>query len=196
MNGRQSPHQHPDVRKILDGITRERGLGAVQKAPILAEHLRAMVKAQEGVANRLKALRNRALLLLLWTGAFRRAELVALTVESVEACPEGMRVKVQKSKTDQKGHGKVKPIPRGSSPDLCPVAALDAWVDEAGIRTGYLFLHVDRWGHLRQRLTGHAVACIVKEFAEAAGLDPASVSGHSARAGRSRSTRSWRRRVT
>jgi hypothetical protein len=52
-----------------------------------------------------------------------------------------------------------------------------------GIRSGPIFLHVDRWGHLRRQLTDHAVACIVKEFAEVAGLDPRQVAGHSARAG-------------
>jgi hypothetical protein len=63
------------------------------------------------------------------------------------------------------------------------VAALEAWLEEGGIGSGPIFRHVDRWGHLRRGLTDHAVACIVKEFAEVAGLDPAQVAGHSARAG-------------
>jgi integrase len=123
------------------------------------------------------------MLLVGWAGAFRREELVAITVEAITWCPEGVRIKLPRSKTDQRGQGRTKAIPKGTSLEACPVQALKAWLEASGIRAGYVFLHVDRWGHLRQKLTDHAVAVIWKEYAGAAGLDEAQVSGHSARAG-------------
>jgi integrase len=178
--GRAGPHHHPDVKGILDGITRQRGLAAAQKSALLGEHLKVMVEAQP---SRRLCLRNRALFLLHWAGAFRRAELVGVTVEAITFCPEGMRVRLPRSKTDQQGKGIVKAIPLGREEITCPVRALQAWLDDAAIRTGYVFLHVDRWGNLKQVLTPHAVAVLVKQWAPAAGLRHEDISGHSARAG-------------
>ena len=52
-----------------------------------------------------KGLRDRALLLLGFAGAFRRSELVGLNVEDLQFCEGGLRVTIHKSKTDQEGLG-------------------------------------------------------------------------------------------
>ena len=75
-------------------------------------------------------------------------------------------------------------MPFGVHPDTCPVAAVRAWLDHAGIVHGPLFRPVGRAGTLRlDRLTDRSVALIVKRAAEAAGLDPATYAGHSLRSG-------------
>ena len=84
----------------------------------------------------LAAIRDRALLLLGFAGAFRRSELVALDIADVDECPEGLRITIRKSKTDQDGAGQVIAIPRGRL--ACPVGALRAWLDAADISEGPL----------------------------------------------------------
>jgi integrase len=129
-------------------------------------------------------LRDRALLTLGWMGAFRRSELVALRVEDVTRTPEGLVVRVRCSKNDPKGRGGEKGIPRASRPSLCPVRALSAWLDAAGITTGALFRQVDRFGRVGEgALNDRTVARIVQRVAAAAGLDPRTVAGHSLRSG-------------
>jgi site-specific recombinase XerD len=127
-------------------------------------------------------LRDRAALALGFAGAFRRSELVALRVEDLEEVPDGYRVHIRRSKTDQTGEGHVIPIPRGYR--LRPVATVQAWLAAAGITEGFVFRQIHRSGVVRQSgLRGHAVAAIVKQRAEQAGLDPVQFAGHSLRAG-------------
>jgi site-specific recombinase XerD len=127
-------------------------------------------------------LRDRALLLLGFAGAFRRSELVALNVADVEEVPEGLRVTIHRSKTDQEGAGKTIAIVRGEV--ACPVAALRDWLRAADIAEGPVFRSIRRGGHVQdERLTDRSVANIVKSHAARAGLDPALFSGHSLRAG-------------
>lgn len=128
--------------------------------------------------------RDRALLLAGFALAARRSELVALRVSDLEETPEGFRVTVRRSKTDQEARGTTRALPYGSDPETCPVRALSAWLAMAGITEGPVFRAVDRWGHVADRaLTGQAVALIVKSAAAGAGLEPDKYSGHSLRAG-------------
>ena len=85
----------------------------------------------------LKGLRDRAILLLGFAGAFRRSELVALNVEDLEFCDGGIRVTIRKSKTDQEGLGSIIAIARGSI--ACPVEAVRIWQNAARIVDGPLF---------------------------------------------------------
>jgi integrase len=71
----------------------------------------------------------------------------------------------------------------GSNSDTCPVRALRAWIEAAAIESGPLFRSVTRHGKIQGRLSGFAVAVIVKRYAGAVGLDMAVYSGHSLRAG-------------
>jgi integrase len=91
-------------------------------------------------ATSLRALRNRAIILLGFAGAFRRSELVALNVEDLEEMPEGMLATLRRSKTDQEGLGRRVAIPRGEI--ACPVAALRARLDAAGITEGAIFRRI------------------------------------------------------
>jgi site-specific recombinase XerD len=130
--------------------------------------------------------RNRALLLLGFAGAFRRSELVGLNVADLEFCEDGVKVMLRKSKTDQQGAGMVKAIPFSAPAQAgyCPVRALRAWLEAAGITEGPIFRPTLRSGQvLPDALSGRAVARLVKDTAAAAGLEPSKYSGHSLRAG-------------
>lgn len=173
------PTALPAVRLVWQGIRRTIGTAQRRKAAVTLDDLRAMVRA---TGDDLRGLRDRALVLLGWAGAFRRSELAGLDVEDLHINGV-LKVHLKRSKTDQEGAGSVKVIPATGN-DLCPVAAMRAWLDAADIRSGAVFRSIDRWGHVRgARLTDRDVARIVKRLAEAAGLDPRQFSGHSLRAG-------------
>jgi integrase len=107
-------------------------------------------------------------------------------VEHVERGAHGLRLLLERSKTDQEGAGAWVDVLRATQyPALCPVQALDDWLRAAGIREGALFrsLGKGRTPRLGERLAAASVDAIVKRAARAAGLDPCRYGGHSLRAG-------------
>jgi site-specific recombinase XerD len=177
----ESPTKAAEVRAVLQGIRRAKGTAQRQKQPAVTQIIRAMVaQLPDGSLG----VRDRALLLLGFAGAFRRAELVALDVADVSFTADGLIVRLQRSKTDQEGQGATKGIPYGSTPATCPVRALRAWLDAGGVTCGPIFRPITRHSHIQTtRLSAYAVALVVKRAAATAGLDPAAFSGHSLRAG-------------
>jgi site-specific recombinase XerD len=130
----------------------------------------------------LKGLRDRALLLLGFGGAFRRSELVALDVADLEQTESGLRVTIRRSKTDQEGIGTTIAIVRGGV--CCPVKALRAWLDAAGITEGAVFRPLRKGGKVQNhRLTSKSVCDLVKAYADRVGLDGDAFSAHSLRSG-------------
>ncbi len=184
--GLESPRRAPRLAEAWKGIKRlvgqRRGRRPAQKAPLVAADIVAMLEATP--ADSVKGARDRAVLALGFAGAFRRSELAALNVRDLELVPaRGMRVTVRVSKADQEGEGAVKRIPFGR-PGSCPVRAVEAWREVGGIDAGPLFRRVRRGGHPGEgALSGHAIACIIKDAAGRVALDPARYSGHSLRAG-------------
>jgi integrase len=181
--GHSSPAsmQHGAVSAVWKGIKRTHGTAQLQKAPTLTANIRAMVGT---LPDRLIGTRDRALLLVGFAGAFRRSELVGLNREDIDFTADGLVVTLQRSKTDQEGKTRKVGLPYGGNPDTCPVRSLRAWLDAAAIEAGPLFRWVNRHGKMQPgRLSGTAVALIVKRHASAAGLDASKYSGHSLRAG-------------
>ena len=179
IGGHPIPTADERVKAVVRGIRRAHGVAPRRMAPATSDCIIAMAPRPDGT---LTTLRDRALLLLGFAGAFRRSELVALDVTDVEEVPEGLRVTIRRGKTDQEGRGAVVAIVRGEI--ACPVAALRAWLEAAEITEGPLFRPIRRGGHVQPaRLTDRSVANIVKTYAERAGLDPTLFSGHSLRAG-------------
>lgn len=169
------------IRLQMRGIRRTHGVAPMQKTPTLVADLRAMVAT---LPESLRGARDRAILLVGFAGAFRRAELVALDVKDLVFSPEGVTITVRRSKTDQERVGMQKAIHNGRTLATCPVTALHTWLDRAGISEGPIFRPINRHGHLgATRLSDKAVALIVKRTAAAAGLDPTQYAGHSLRAG-------------
>lgn len=177
-----TPTKSLAVRKVLAGIRRTHGVAQHAKAPVLPSDLVAML-AQLDLATP-RGLRDRALLLLGFAGALRRAELVALTVADVQQRTQGLVITIRQSKTDQEGAGAELGIPKGRDKALCPVRALDAWLKAAAIADGPLFRPITRHGQIKPTaLADVEVWRLVKRLAEACGLDPADYGGHSLRAG-------------
>jgi site-specific recombinase XerD len=177
--GQPDPTADERVAATMRGIRRVHGQPPAQREPLTLDDLRALVRA---CGDDLPGLRDKALLLVGFAAALRRSELVALDVEHIRLNGV-LRITLTRSKTDQEGQGITKTIPRLADAELCPVRALRAWLDAAGIASGAIFRSVNRWGKVGARLSAYDVARIVKRRAEAAGLDARMLAGHSLRAG-------------
>jgi integrase len=112
----------------------------------------------------------------------RRSELAALEVGDVNEVPDGLRVLIRRSKTDQEGAGQEIAIPRGYR--LRPVEHLQRWMQAASITAGPLFRRVD--GHSLVRAEGmskESIGRLVQRAARSVGLDATKFAGHSLRSG-------------
>jgi integrase len=179
--GFEPPSKATMVAFVLAGIKRDLGTKPEAKAPLLVDDLDRLLAV---LPSNLLGLRDKALLLLGFAGAFRRSELVALDVEDLEKSESGIVVHIGRSKTDPEGKGRRLGIPYGKNPERCPVLALRAWVKAAGFRSGALFRPVHKHGQVvDRRLEDRAVARIIQRAAKAAGLDPKRYAGHSLRSG-------------
>jgi len=148
---------------------------------LLTEDIQQMVAMLPAT---LHGMRDAALLLIGFAGAFRRSELVALDVDDLQLRSEGYLIRIRRSKTDQQGRGRWVGIPYGDHPTTCPVLALQRWLAASTITEGAVFRGVNRHGQLAStRLSKRAIADIVKRTAETGGLDPSRYSGHSLRSG-------------
>ena len=187
------------LRKIWKGIVREKTRRQDGAPPLLVEDLRSIIEhlprysaSGDGSTGELTltSLRDRALLLVGWTGALRRSELVALTTGDIEFIEgEGVNVYVRASKADQEGEGLVKGLPYGSNKETCPVTALRQWLQAAeenveGTFEGDIFRRFYRGESIgEEAMTAQYVSTVLKRHAENAGLDPEEYSAHSLRAG-------------
>lgn len=191
--GVENPCMSVEVKAARKAAARRaaaRGEGAPrQKAAATVDVLRAVVGGIAGGS--LADLRDRALLLLGFAGAFRRSELAALRVSdlSTESTKDGrpvIVVTVRKSKTDQTGAGMTKAIfaTKERSKSACPVRAVREWIAAAGLSgDDVLFPSIRKGGKLSGvALSGHSVAAIVQNRAAAAGVE-LDLSGHSLRRG-------------
>jgi len=177
--GYANPCEADLVTRTLRGIWRVHGRPPRQVQPALREDVLSMLPHMKGT----RGIRDRALILIGFAGAFRRSELVALQHEDVAFVSEGLTITIRRSKTDQLGEGRKVAIPYARS-HACPVKALAAWLDHAHIDSGPLFRFVNKGGRIgTAALSAQTVAALVKEYASKTGLDAAKYSGHSLRAG-------------
>ena len=168
------------VRQLLEGIKRKKKCAPTQKQPTVTLHIKEMVGE---IPPTLQGLRDKALLLLGFSGALRRSELVGVDVEDLALCKEGLVVTIQKSKTDQYSYGRKVGVCFGEHEDTCPVKAVTTWMRASGISTGPLFRPV-KWNKVQEaRLSDKAVARMVKRYGADIGLEASNFSGHSLRAG-------------
>ena len=179
--GFDSPTRTEYVHSVLMGIRRQYGTAQRQKTPILLDDLLAAVATCE---NTLEGLRDRAVLSVAWAGAFRRAEVAALTFEDMEFDDEGITMLLRFSKTDQEGRGRSVGLPHASTPEtqpVCPPCNIGLWVTAARISSGPIFRRVSG-GRAGGGLTGQSVATVIQKRMRRAGL-AGDWGGHSARAG-------------
>lgn len=180
----EDPTKTQGIRDLMGGIRRKLAIATRKAAPVIRPRLLAFADSYD--TGTLTGLRNRALMLTGYAGAYRESELAALRVEDIHWQEDGSAmILVRKSKTDQEGQGKWKPLPRLEFSDYCPASAVRAWLSASGIESGPLWRRIWRGGRKVGTAAIHpqTVYHLVKKAAAATGLDPAIYSGHSLRAG-------------
>jgi integrase len=180
MAGYDSPAELSVVRKLMVEFRLANGSAPAAKKPMLVDDLRAI---SSELPNTMLGLRDRAILLLGFTGGLRRSELVAIDYADLDHDRLGLAILVR-SATAQEKFRQVA-IPHGSRRDgTCPVAALNEWLKRSAITTGPVFRVINRYGRvLEKRLSGEAVGLVVKRWVGRLGYDPSEFGAHSLRAG-------------
>ena len=106
--------------------------------------------------------RDQALLLIGFAGALRHSELVALDIERLTWSDDGVKLLLEKSKTDKEGEGAEVMIAFGHHETTCPVRALKGWLEAATIKFGPVFRKVNKAGRVEaRRLSEDAVRQIL-----------------------------------
>lgn len=167
------------VQNTFDNLARELGARPRKAAALTVEDLRRVVPL---LPDTLAGIRDRAILLLGFSAALRRSEIVALHIDDVTISDRGADVFLARSKTDQIGEGALVAVNRANGA-LCPVAAVEAWIARADLSEGRLFRPVNRWGQIAARMHDQHIDRLCKEVARLIGKDPTKYSGHSLRAG-------------
>ena len=177
LSGHYIDTKHPMITENLMGIKRVKGSHQKAKKPILINELKLIVNAIDKDKNEKNRFKNRALILVGFAGGFRRSELVAIVNEDVDFVPEGVKIFVKRSKTDQSGEGMTKGIPYFLNANYCPVISLKNWIEKSEIKYGKIFDMSDK-----------SVALTIKKYTALVGLDSNKYSGHSLRSGFATST--------
>jgi len=169
--------KNPIITENLMGIKRAKGTHQKAKKPILINDLKALINAIDKETKDIVRLKNRALILIGFSGGFRRSELVEINFQDIDFVTEGVKIFVKRSKTDQSGEGMTKGIPYFSNQNYCPVISLKKWLEKSNIKEGKIF-----------NISDKTVSLIIKKYISVAGLDPNKYSGHSLRSGFATST--------
>ena len=177
LKGHYIDTKHPIIAENLMGIKRKMGVKQTSKKPILINDLKLIINVIDKDKNEYKKLQNKALILIGFAGGFRRSELVSIEYEDIEFVNEGVKILVQRSKTDQTGLGMTKAIPYFQNKIYCPVTSLKDWISHSKISDGKIF-----------KISDKTVALTIQKYALLAGLDKTKYAGHSLRSGFATST--------
>ena len=177
--------KHPSIIENIMGIKRRKGSIQKGKKPILINNLKVLINViDEKINEEIKKLRDRTIILIGFSGGFRRNEIVSLDYDDLDFVPEGVKIDIRRSKTDQFGEGSVKALPYFDNPKYCPVMSLKKWISISEINSGSLFRRFLKGSKLSEkRLTDQTVALLIKEYLQLAGIDSKNYSGHSLRSG-------------
>ena len=132
--------KHPIIMENLMGIKRTNGSNQKGKKPLLINDLKVLIEAiHHSNEKDNRKIRDKALVLIGFSGGFRRSELVDIEYQDLEFVSEGVKIYVKRSKTDQSGEGMTKAIPYFDNINFCPVKALNKWIVEAELKEGKIF---------------------------------------------------------
>ena len=185
LKGHYLDTKHPIIIENLMGIKRKKGSIQTGKKPILINHLKQIIKViDEQKVEKIQKLRNKALILVGFSGGFRRTELVSIDYEDLDFVEEGVKITLRRSKTDQFGEGQLKGLPYFTNEKYCPVTNLKNWIYLSKIKTGPIFRRFAKGSILTShRLTDQSVVLIIKDCLKKAGIENQDFSGHSLRSG-------------
>ena len=167
------------------GIKRRKGSFQKSKKPILINSLKLIINAiDKQDKEEIKKFRDRSIILIGFSGGFRRNEIVSLDCDDLDFVPEGLKINIKRSKTDQFGEGFTKALPYFDNSKYCPVVSLKSWLEISKISRGPLFRRFVKGSKLTEnRLTDQTVALLIKKYLNLAGIDSKNYSGHSLRSG-------------
>ena len=185
LKGHYLDTKHPAIIENIMGIKRRKGSFQKAKKPILINSLKKIINViDQQKKEEIKKLRDRSIILIGFSGGFRRNEIVSLDYDDLDFVPEGLKLSIRRSKTDQFGEGFTKALPYFDSSQYCPVVSLKKLLDLSKIRSGPVFRRFSKGSKLSEnRLTDQTVALLIKEYLNLAGIDSKNFSGHSLRSG-------------
>ncbi len=182
------PVSDPLVRKTMEGVRRTQGQPKRKAKALRLEHIAQMVNHLRQLPDTKKKQRDIALVLTGFFGAFRRSELVAIQIGDLVWEPEGLLIRLSRSKTDQQAMGLVRALPFGA-PGCCPAMAMKNWIELADINEGPVFRPVNRWDKVQPKaLNPGGINQLLKTLGNACQFDfVPDLSSHSFRRGLSTS---------
>ena len=185
LKGHYLDTKHPSIIENIMGIKRRKGSIQKGKKPILISDLKSIINVIDQLnIEEIKKLRDRTIILIGFSGGFRRNEIVSLDYDDLDFVNEGVKISIRRSKTDQFGEGSLKALPYFDSHQYCPVVSLKNWLNITKINSGPLFRRFLKGLKLSEnRLTDQTVALLIKEYLQLAGIDSKNYSGHSLRSG-------------
>ena len=185
LKGHYIDTKHPSIIENIMGIKRRKGSIQRGKKPILINNLKIIINViDECNKEEIKRLRDRSIILIGFSGGFRRNEIVSIDYDDLDFVQEGLKMNVRRSKTDQFGEGFVKALPYFNNQLYCPVVSLKDWLNISKIASGPVFRRFNKGSSLSEkRLTDQSVALLIKEYLNLAGIDSKNYSGHSLRSG-------------
>jgi integrase len=185
LKGHYLDTKHPSIIENLMGIKRRKGSVQKGKKPLLINNLKQIINViDKDINDEIKQLRDRSIILIGFSGGFRRNEIVSLDYDDLDFVSEGLKINIKRSKTDQFGEGSLKALPYFENSQYCPVASLQKWLDMSKINEGPLFRRFKKGSKISdKRLTDQTVALLIKKYLERAGINSKNYSGHSLRSG-------------
>ena len=185
LKGHYLDTKHPSIIENIMGIKRRKGSFQKAKKPILINSLKLIINAiDQQNKQEIKKFRDRSIILIGFSGGFRRNEIVSLNYDDLDFVPEGLKINIKRSKTDQFGEGFTKALPYFDSSQYCPVISLKNWLGISKITSGPVFRRFLKGSKLSEnRLTDQTVAILIKEYLNLAGINAKNYSGHSLRSG-------------
>jgi site-specific recombinase XerD len=185
LKGHYLDTKHPSIIENMMGIKRRKGSIQKGKKPLLINNLKKIINViDEYHKEEITRLRDRSIILIGFSGGFRRNEIVSLNHDDLDFVNEGVKINLKRSKTDQFGEGSVKGLPYFDNSQYCPVISLKKWIEVSNINTGPLFRRFSKGSKLTEsRLTDQTVALLIKKYLKFAGIDSKNYSGHSLRSG-------------
>ena len=185
LKGHYLDTKHPAIIENIMGIKRRKGSLQKAKKPILINNLKKIINViDQEKKEEIKKLRDRSIILIGFSGGFRRNEIVSIDCDDLDFVPEGLKISIRRSKTDQFGEGFTKALPYFDNSQYCPVVSLKKLLDLSKINTGPVFRRFIKGSKLSEyRLTDQTVALLIKKYINLAGIDSRNYSGHSLRSG-------------
>ena len=185
LKGHYLDTKHPAIIENIMGIKRRKGSVQKSKKPILISNLKQIINVidQEN-KGAIEKFRDRSIILIGFSGGFRRNEIVSLDHDDLDFVAEGLKINIKRSKTDQFGEGFTKALPYFDNSQYCPVVSLKKWLEISRINSGPVFRRFVKGPKLSEkRLTDQTVALLIKKYLQLAGIDSKNYSGHSLRSG-------------